>query len=496
MEKVAIIEIDETNLKLLILDVEQGGYYNVFDRVTENIKLGKYVASEGIVPANKITETLTILKLFRKVCDSNKVNKVYSICTSFIRDAKNQKSFFDEIYNNTSFSFNVLSMDDEIKAVYSGVINYVDVPKGVIIDVEPNYTHIIHYNRRTLINVSTLNFGAVSLADKQMSYSDIIEMVKAELGKYDYLKTLDPETMFVGTGSTMISIGRLAKKVSHYPLDVDNNYVVSNTLFEAVFDKVKNLDLDKTQKLKGISQDRADTLVPGMSIVKAILDYLSVTSFSVSAGGIEEGLVYNYIVPETNEKPLSDMLTYSLETIRIFYDRPMSNTENVYNLAIILFKQLKVMHKLPRSYVKALRIAASMYDCGTRVNFENYSNYSFEIIVNSKLNGVSHKDLLLAGFACKFQNLDNVVLSEWIKYKDILTDEDLDAVRKLGVIIKLAASLDRSRSKKVVDICCDILGDSVIMKTIVSDNATFDIMQGMKVGADFKKILKKYLQII
>ena len=154
------------------------------------------------------------------------------------------------------------------------------------------------------------------------------------------------------------------------------------------------------------------------------------------------------------------------------------------------------MHKLSRVYVKPLRIAASMYDCGTRVNFENYSNYSFDIIVNSRINGVSHKDLLLAGFACKLQNLDNFVLTEWVKYKDILTEEDLDAVRKLGVIIRLAAELDKSRSGNVQDICCDILGDSIIMKTVVKGDATFDIKQGMKVGSDFKKILKKYLQII
>lgn len=496
MEKVAIIEMNENNLKLIVLDVAPGGYYNVFDKISENLKLGQYISNEGIIPAAKVNETLTVLKLFRKVCDNNKVTQVIAIATNFIKEAKNQKSFFDEIYNNTAFSFNILSLEEEIKAIYSGVVNYVDVPKGVIIDVEPNFTHVIQYNRRTILNLVTMPFGAVGFADKKVGYNEIMEKVKKVLAKENFLKNLEPDTMFVGTGSTMISIGRLSKRVSHYPLDIDNNYVVSSQVFDAVFDKIKDMDLDKTSKLKGISDDRADSLVTGMAIVKAIIETLNVNSFSVSAGGLEQGLIYNYVVPETNEKPLSDMLSYSLETIRTFYDRPLSNTENVYNLAIILFKQLKVMHKLPRAYIKPLRIAASMYDCGTRVNFENYSNYSFEIIINSRLNGVSHKDLLLAGFACKYQNLDNIVLADWVKYKDILSEEDLDAVRKLGVIINLAASLDRSRGHNVLDVCCDILGDSIIMKTIVKDDVSFEIRQGMKVGSDFKKVLKKILQII
>lgn len=496
MEKIAIIEMNEIDLKLVLMNVVPGGYYNVFDKVNENLKLGQSVLSEGIISSIKITETLNVLKMFRMVCENNSISKVIAVATSFIKEAKNQKSFFDEIYNNTSFSFTVLNMDEEIKAIYSGVINYVDVPKGVIIDVEANYTHVINYNRRTILNIKTLPYGCVSLAENKVPYSEIIEKVNNDLEGMEIFLPTEQDVMYVGTGQTMISVGKLAKRVAHYPLDIDNNYVVSSNVFDAVFDKVKDLDLDQTVKLKGVSEDRADYLVSGMAILKGVLKVFNVQNISVSSGGLSEGLIYNYVVPETNDKPLSDMLAYSLDNIRVFYDMQKSNTLNVYNLALILFKQLKVMHKLPRGYIKPLRIASSMYDCGKRINFDNYTKYSLDVIINSKLNGVSHKDLLLAGFACKCQNLDNLSLSEWVKYKDILTEDDLDAVRKLGVIINLASKLDSLKSGNVHDISCDILGDSIIMKTIVKRDAAFDIRQAMKLAADFKKILKKNLQII
>ena len=496
MEKVALIELNEVDLKLVIMAVAQGGYYNVVETINENIRLGQNVMQEGLVTAGKITETLNILKMFRKVCENYSVSKVVSIATSFVKDAKNQKSFFDEIYNNTSFTFTILSPEEEVKCIYTGIVNSIDVPKGVIVDVGANNTHIIHYNRRTILNITTLPFGAVSMADGKVPYAEIIEKVNKEYVPSESLTLLDQDIMFVGTGQTMVSIGKLAKRVAHYPLDIDNNYVVTTNVFNAVFNKVKDLDLDQTVKLKGVSEDRADYLVSGMAIVKGIIEKLNIQNFSISSCGLDEGLIYSYVVPETNDKPLSDMLAYSLETIRTFFDGENSNTQTVYNLSLILFKQLKVMHKLPRSYVKPLRIASSMYDCGRRINFENNSKYSFDVIVNSKLNGVSHKDLLLAGFACKCQNLDNLSLSEWVNYKDILTEEDLDAVRKLGVIINLASKLDSSKSGNVYDISCDILGDSIIMKTIVKSDASFDIRQAMKLAPVFKKILKKNLQII
>ena len=47
--------------------------------------------------------------------------------------------------------------------------------------------------------------------------------------------------------------------------------------------------------------------------------------------------------------------------------------DNNYALAVVLYKQLKVLHKLTRPYVKVLRIAASMSMAGKRISFENYS---------------------------------------------------------------------------------------------------------------------------
>ena len=496
MDKVAIIEMNELGLKLSILEISDGGYYNVIEKMSETIKLGNYIENDGIVPVARINETITVLKLFRKICANNDATKIVAFSKCFIKEAKNQISYFDEIYNNTGISFTILSTEEEAKAIYCGVTNFVDISKGIIINIEANKTQIIQYNRRTIVNMKALPYGAVSLADNGVSYPEIIEKVKNDLKDVDFLNAVDEETTFVGIGTTMLSVGRLAKKVSHYPLDVDNNYVLSTEICNVVFDKVKDLDLDKTKKLKGISEDRADSLVTGMAILKGIYEQFKINQITVSTGDMEKGLIYTYLVPEVNEKPLNDMLSNSLETIRAFYDIPNSNTKHVYNLAIILFKQLKVIHKLPRCYVKALRIASSMYDCGKRINFNNYSNYSLDIIINSNLTGVSHKDLLLGGFICKYQNLDNVDLSEWVKYKDLLTEEDLDAVRKLGVIVHLASALDRSKSGHVMDVSCDILGDTIIMKTIVNEDASFDIRQGMKVANDFRRILKRGLQII
>ncbi len=503
MEKIAIIKLGAQTIKLSLIDVAHNGYYNLFDEIVEGVKLGASVEQDNLIKASVISESLTLLKLFRKICDANNVSKIVAVAESFIKIAKNQKSFFDEIYNNTGFAFNILTPEEEVRIVYKGITSLIDISKAVGIYIAPNQTHILQFNRRTILGVQTIDFGYLNLAEKYVNTLDpeekskqMVEEIQFALKNNPFFAGLEPELTFVGVGTVFESLGKLSRKIAKYPMDMENNYLVTKESFDAVFDVVKSLDLDKTKKLKGISEDRADTLASGLAIVKALMDMCNMPNISVCSNGFEEGIIAQSLPSDNMLQIPSDMLSVSLETIRTFYDRELSNTANVYNLAIVLFKQLKVIHKLPRNYVKPLRIAASMYNCGSRIGFENFANKSFEIIINSKINGASQKDILLAAFTCKAQNLENLSLAEWMKYKDLLNDEDLDAVRKMGVIINLASAMDKSRMGNITDITCDILGDSIIMKTIVKADASFDIMQAQKVGTEFKKVFKKILQVI
>ena len=66
----------------------------------------------------------------------------------------------------------------------------------------------------------------------------------------------------------------------------------------------------------------------------------------------------------------------------------------------------------------------------------------------------------------------------------------------MGVMLRIAVALDRSLSSVVNGINCDILGDSVIMKTEVESDATLEINSAMEIGSDFRKVFKKNLSIL
>ena len=168
------------------------------------------------------------------------------------------------------------------------------------------------------------------------------------------------------------------------------------------------------------------------------------------------------------------------------------------DLSMQIFKQLKVLHKLPRLYVRVLRAAAMLHDAGSTIKFYDHHKHSAYIILNSRIYGLSHKEIVMAAFVASAHKDGVPVMEEMAKYHSLLTEEDVAAVKKLGLILKIAESFDRSMSGIITGITCDVLGDSVIMKTITESHTdcSLEISDALNCRNEFKASYGKNLEIL
>ncbi|MEG1751719.1 MAG: hypothetical protein RR140_00530 [Clostridia bacterium] len=501
MEKVALIQLDGKCTKLQIINTQDNVFYQAIDEISEPSKLAKDIAEKELVAPTTIKALIRTLGLFRSLCDQFKIIKVFAVVTDIIKGARNHKGVLEEIHNNTSFSFQIYSEEEEIKMWHSCVKNCLDISKGTIATIFDNKIYLTTFNKKTIIDSQVLNFGPKSVSYEFLSVPDNKERAELMLNfskqnLQDVKVPIECEGNFVLAGEYSVSFGKLAKRILRYPLDIDNNYVISNEQSKQIFEVVKDLDLDRTKKLKGISEESADTIASTSAIIMALAEHCNVDKLTITNGTFLDGVIHASVLTDFGEKQTSDILGTSLESVSTFCGLDKENINQVYFLAVMLFKKLRVIHKLSREYYKPLRVGSQLYNSGTRISFKNYEKQSFNVILNCGLKGITHKDLLLGAFSALCQNVDNFELADWMKYKEIVDDEDLVAVRKLGVIISIAASLDCSKSSSIQDLDCDILGDSIIIKTISQKNVDFDIVQASKNALAFKKVFKKNLQII
>ena len=504
MEKIGIIDLGSNSARLVIVNLFTDGHFMVIDELKESVRLGQDMERDGFLKPARVAETIKTLKMFRKLCDASGVTRIIAVATEAVRRAKNQRSFLDEIQSSCGIKIRVLSAEEEAVFDYRGVINTMDVPKGIVLEIGGGSTKIVYYNRRNMLNYVTLPFGAVTLTGlfsgdglkPEQQAEKIEEFFTEQLKQVEWLKDVDPDVQMMGVGGSFRNLFKISKMVHKYPLDSVHNYKMQVEDFLPVYDMIKVLDLDKKKKIKGLSAERADILPAALAVIKSFISYLGVESFTFSGAGLREGIMFNQALPMTVEKPVADVLNYSLTTLVKYYDCDEKHVEHVVNLSIQLFKQLRVLHKFPRQYLRILKVAAMLHDCGERIKYYNHQRHSWYMILNSTLYGVTHRDIVLAAFTACCHKKEDINMADWARYKDIVSEDDLEVVKKLGVMLRIAESLDRAHAGSIKSINCDILGDSVIMKTEVDGDATLEIRNAMTASTEFRKSFHKNLEIL
>ncbi len=506
MEKIAVVLVETYSAKLYIASANQDNYFIVEDVESEPIRLGLEMGEDHFLKKPQIDSTIRVLKNFRKICELYKVSRTIAVANLF-RDTKpkNIYSFFDEVFATCGFRFQVLSADEQNNDIYLGTINSFDIPKGVVVHLTADGLHLVHYNRRNVLNQTVLNFGPMTLLNmypieelgKEGALAKIKKYISTQLEDVEWLKTIDEEFGVVFSGDYASDLAKMVRRYKKYPLDRDFGYQASKQDIEFIREQVFGLELDKTKKIKIIEEPRADVFAASVAIIDALLDIMGKPNATICTNAFVRGILYGEVVPSTLEKPISDVLGFSVVAETSFHDEEgEKHNEQVYNLSILLFKQLRVLHKLPRNYVKVLRVASFMHDVGKRINFLKHAKYSYDVILGSDIFGMTHRELVLSAFVASLHHGGEIPASEWVKYRDLIEEGDSSAVMKLGVILRLAEALDRTKNSVIVDISCDILGDSVIMKTISTGDNTYEIQKALECGKDFEKYFSKKLEIL
>ena len=502
LEKIAVIELKTTSVKMQIVDIVRNKLFEPTKTLEMPINLTKDFYGDLFIKSNVIKEITNILLVFKKIIESYECTDTICLASDMLKEAKNVNGFIDELSVITGFKFRVLDFEESALALYTSVINTFNRPKAVIFNILDNSTEVVLYNRRNILNKVIIPYGCVSVYDKMSDktidekYDEIFKSVKKELEESNLKNDLPEEFDLIGAGDMFKYYGAVCRKAKKYPIEIAHNFTSSKQDMEKVYNLMKGLDVSSATKIKGIPLHDSKYFPSAMIIIKALIDNFEKDEFSISKFGRADGMLFHNVIPLTIEKPISDTLGFSLQSINEYYDRKPNNSTHIYELCMILFKQLRVLHKLPRPYVKVLRIAGYLSNGGYRVDVENSDRSVFDVIKNSTIMGVSHTDIIMGAFVCLCKNSDNFNLAEWVKYKEYLTEEDLSAVKKLAVILKIAEALDVTGFGLITDISCDILGDSVIMKTITTDNANFEINYTSLCNADFKKIFAKNLEVL
>jgi len=499
MNRVGVIVIGSNSVRFMLTEVEDGGYFRIIDELSSSVRLCSDLINKDEISFDRIQDILSTLRSFKSLYSVSRAKKVITVATESFRLSSNKDIVVKLIKDELGIDVTILSNEEEIYYTYLGVVNSMYFKNALLVDIAGSSTQVAWILDGAIKDSFTLPIGSVNLSYKYNLQDGILteDLSAALLCIDNELQKLSPLCgrkfeAIIGVGGTVRALAKMDRRKKKYPLEVTHQYATTDLDIHDMYNLVKSKNLMQRRRLEGLSPDRPDIIVGGAAIFQGIINYLGVQDIIVSGRGLKEGVMFEYI--SNNYEPISDILDYSLNGLAESLNINKEHATHVYEISMKLFQSLKPLHKLGDNYNHIIKTASILHDCGISIDYYNHHRHSFYIILNSYINGLTHKELLMSA-AISASHRNNSYHLPLPSFCSMINKLDLKIIDEIGVILKIAEGLDRSLEGAVNDLQVSITEDSVIIKVFSNTDLYLEIKEALRATRKFKDVYTKHLLI-
>jgi exopolyphosphatase/guanosine-5'-triphosphate,3'-diphosphate pyrophosphatase len=298
----------------------------------------------------------------------------------------------------------------------------------------------------------------------------------------------------VGCGGTFTTLAELmmaAKKEGDIPVA---GYKVSHAEVRHLLDRLLKMPLRARRSMAGMTPDRADIILAGLSIVDALMKRFRVNTLIIHTRGVRDGLVREMIddaVGMTVDDPAHR--DAAIERLAAACSGELGHGRTVALLAGRIFDQLAAPLDLMAGDKQLLECAARLQDVGYVINYDQHHKHSYHLIRNSRLPGIRAHDLELIANVARYHRGAHPKR----KHENLarLSPEDQRRVQQMAAILRLAGGLDRSRSQQVRDVRVRLENNQVLVDVVADQEPLVDIWGAERRTDLFEKVFGQPITI-
>lgn len=279
--KYGVIDIGSNSVRLMIS--ENG---NTLYKKLETTKLALGM-KDGVLHDEAVERTVRAVSFFVKEAIDCGVDKVFAFATAAVRNAVNQKSFLDAVYNVCKIVVDVVDGVIESKI---GAISALCGNDGGIIDVGGASTEIAVVSKGNLIYSKSVNVGSVRLTDiVNQDYVKANEYASSIINEFDKVSA----RRFYAIGGTATTIAAILQRLKVYEPEKVDGYVVTIKQLAELTSRLYSLSVEERKNLTGLQPGRADVIANGCAILLSVMRRLEIDCIVVSEKDNLEGyLIY------------------------------------------------------------------------------------------------------------------------------------------------------------------------------------------------------------
>jgi exopolyphosphatase / guanosine-5'-triphosphate,3'-diphosphate pyrophosphatase len=498
--RLAAIDIGSNSVRLLVAEALRGGTYRILDEEREPTRLGRSVSQKGQLDDESMERTITALRTFKQIAAGYQATSLRTIATCAVREARNGPEFCRRVREQVGLEVEVISGDREARLAFSSVQNAFDLSgKNVIVaDIGGGSTEVVFATGNLIESIFSTPLGAVRLTEQfGLGEAAVPETFQRDITRMEEeialcLKKRTTRPLFaphflVGCGGTFTTLAELvmaSKKEVDIPVA---GYKVSHAEVRHLLDRLLKMPLRSRRSMAGMTPDRADIILAGLSIIDALMKRFRVNTLLIHTRGVRDGLVREMIdeaVGTTVDDP--SHRDAAIERLAAACSGELEHGRTVSLLAGRIFDQLAAPLELVAGDRLLLECAARLQDVGYVINYDQHHKHSYHLIRNSRLPGIRAHDLELIANVARYHRGAHPKR----KHENLarLSPEDQSRVQRMAAILRLAGGLDRSRSQQVRDVRVRSEHDRVFIDVVADQEPLVDIWGAERRTDLFEKV--------
>lgn len=502
--RLGAIDIGSNSVRLMVAEPLRGGNYRILDEEREATRLGRALNSTGKLDPEAIELTLAALRRFKQIAEGFQVDQLETIATCAVREAANGAEFCRRAKEELGLIIKVITAEKEARLAFYSVQRAFDLSgKNVVVaDIGGGSTEIILASGNVIEATFTTPLGAVRLTEIYANGNGLADPDFEKLAKAidQQLRRLTKKPFFaphllIGSGGTFTSLAEMVMASKGQQRLPTRGYSVTHAEVNHLLDRLRKMPLKVRRGVSGLSPDRADIIVAGLTIVDRLMRQFHVNLLQVHSRGVRDGLILT-MIDESLGAPSQDPhdRDAAVERFAAACSGELAYGRHVAKLAGRIFAQLAPQFGMNLSDQPLLETAAKLQDVGYLINYEKHHKHSYHLILNSGLPGFQPGDLELIANIARYhrgsrpkQRHDN--------FRQ-LSPDNRQRVRKLAAILRLAGGFDRTHTGQVRDVVVECHDNGRLsMDAVAAENPDVDLWSARRRAKMFEKVFKTSLDI-
>lgn len=471
---IAAIDIGTNSIHMVIVKIEPNlPAFTVIAKEKDTVRLGDRHPDTGKLTPEAIQRSLNTLRRCKDLATSLGAAQIIAVATSATREAPNGEVFLRQIEAELGIVVNLISGQEEARRIYLGVLSgmdFHDLPH-IIIDIGGGSTELILADIHEPRFLSSTKVGAVRLSKEFVTTDPISDrelrvlrayvrgMLERPVDEIWRNLQLNEVPRMVGTSGTIETLATIHAKdeLGEVP-DPLNGYEISRRDIEKIVKKLAKMDYEERLDVSGISEKRAEIIVPGAVILLEAMTMLKLESIVICERALREGMIVDWMLARgligSRLRYQNEVKSRNVIKIAQKYHVDLEYGERVAKFALEIFDRSKGnLHDWDIAERELLWSAAILHNCGIYISHSAHHKHSYYLIRNAELLGFTELELELMANIARYHRKSKPKKKHQ-PYHDLPHKKYQTMVKQLSAILRIAVALDRRNKGAIASIQC------------------------------------------